>query len=93
MAGSVSPSWAPLGEGDRFDPEPDAGIREQFPRKFFAGINVARRRYIGMRQHAVGRHIVPCQDAAAQCCHRRNLPPGKIRISVLVTAISDLDPN
>jgi hypothetical protein len=37
--------------------------------------------------------LMPCEDAAAECRHRRNLPPGKIRISVLVPGIGDLDPN
>jgi len=46
-----------------------------------------------MRQHAIGRNLVPGCDTAAERSHGGNLPSGKIRIAVVVPRIGDLDPD
>jgi hypothetical protein len=46
-----------------------------------------------MSQHPIAGHVMPGENAAAECRHCRNLPPGKVGISVLVPRISDLYTN
>src|SRR5690606_34452540 len=43
----------------RFDPEAHAGIGQQSPRKLLAGIDLARRRDVGMTEHAVRWYLMP----------------------------------
>jgi hypothetical protein len=76
-----------LGDGNRFDPESNAGLSEQLPSKFFAGVDLPRGSDIGMSQHLIGGHVMPGENAATECRHCRNLPPGKIGIAVLVPRI------
>ena len=46
-----------------------------------------------MSQHPIGGHVMPGENAAAECRHCRNMPPGKIGIAVLVPRIGDLYAN
>ena len=69
----------------------DAGIVQDAPGKLFAGILLARRRDVGMAEHARRRNRVAGEDAAAQRSHRRDLPLGKIAIAELMAGIGDLD--
>ncbi len=63
------------------------------PRELFARILLARRRDVRMRQHAMRRHVAAEHDAAAQRDHRGGLAQRKIRITPVMAAIDDLDPD
>src|SRR5579871_2216106 len=64
---------------------------QPLPRELLAGIELALRRYVGMRQHAVGPDPMALHDVAAQRNDSGDLRLRKIRISVTVARIGDLD--
>ena len=68
----------------------DAGIRQRMPREFFAGILLARRCDVGMREHAMRGHLAAEHDAAAQRDHGGDLPEREVRIAPVMAAIDDL---
>src|SRR6266702_7566577 len=61
------------------------------PRKFLAGVFLAERSDIRMREHAMGRHLAAKHDAAAQRDHGGDLAQRKVRIAPVMAAIDDLD--
>ena len=75
----------------RLHPVADAGIGQRMPRKFLAGVLLARRRDIGMGEHAMRRHLAAQHDAPAQRDHGGDLAQRKIRIAPVMAAIDDLD--
>src|SRR5262245_33885302 len=60
---------------------PDTGGGERFPRKPFAGIDLATRCHIRMRKHIVRPDTVPPGDTAAEPNHGLNLDGGKIPVA------------
>src|SRR6185295_5403750 len=77
----------------RLDPQSDAGGGEAIPRKFLPRILFARRRDVGMREHALAADWMARDDVAAQLDQRIDLRAGKIPIAVFVAGIDDLDPD
>src|SRR6516225_10096723 len=73
------------------DPQADAGSGQRLPGKLFAGIALARRRDVGMGEHAVGGNPVAGENAAAERRHRRNLPFRKGGIAMVMSGIGNLD--
>ena len=69
----------------------DTGIRQRVPREFFAGILLARRCDVGMREHAMREHLAAEHDAAAQRDHGGDLAKRKVRIAPVMAGIDDLD--
>ena len=76
----------------RAHPVADAEVAEQFPGEFLARVLLARRRDVGMREHALGA-IGSCrlEDRLAQRDDRRGLPQREVRIAEFVAGIDDLD--
>src|SRR6266704_4954575 len=61
------------------------------PRKFLAGVFLARRSDVRMPEHAMGRYLAAKHDAAAQRDHGGDLAQREIRVAPVMTAIDDLD--
>ena len=73
------------------DPEPDAGARKPLPIEPLAGVALAPRRDVGMRQHPLRWNGPAAQDVETQRLHRAHLRVGKFAIAELVARIVDLD--
>src|ERR1700712_316668 len=69
----------------------DTGIGQRMPREFLAGILLARRRDVGMREHAMRWNVAAKHDAAAQRDHGRDLAQWKIRIAPIMATVDDFD--
>src|SRR5437879_4237216 len=61
------------------------------PWKFLAGVFLARRRDVGMPEHAMRRHLATEHDATAQRDHGGNLAQREFRIAPVMAAINNLD--
>src|SRR6266851_7732181 len=61
------------------------------PRKFLAGVFLAERSDIRMREHTMGRHLAAEHDAAAQRDHGGDLTQRKFRIAPVMALVDDLD--
>src|SRR5690606_18576600 len=75
------------------DKMPDVILGKKPPGKPFAGVYLAARRDIRVRQDTLGRNRVARNHAAAELDDRRNLPLRKVPVSKLVARIDDLDPD
>src|SRR6266851_2299369 len=74
------------------DPVTNARFTQQSPRKFFARILFARRRYIGMTQNTVGTdRPASGNDRLAERDARRNLTQRKVAITEFMTGVDDFD--
>ena len=75
----------------RLDPEAGAGLRQPRPVELLAGIDLAERGDVGMREHVLGGDAMPSHDVGCERDHRPHLRLGEIRIAARWPDILDLD--
>ena len=94
MASPRSPgasTWPKFITGAGLTHWPTPELVKRAPRKFLAGILLARRRDVGVTQHPPRRDRVARLDAAAERGDGRDLALGEIGIAVVVARIGDFD--
>jgi hypothetical protein len=64
---------------------------QETPVELFAGINLAARRDVGMRQNMNGGNAVPLDNVLAQCRNGFHLHGRKIGIAAAVAGIVNFD--